>query len=245
MSLSADAVSIGPSSFNALRVIAADFFVPHWSLLTHDAYEQAEVASSQLAAREAVARMMESEVEYWEIDFSREQLQRVWQGFDARLHTDGGGLLAAKARKLAMALMPAESVVASADHLISTASRLASDEPFRTSVGYPQADAITLAAAIESSDAHPVELEDLYEGWKASRTEWDLRLMAQTPDFPESLATVMSSALSGNTSAALFDANLSVLIDNADERRAFIQRLQLVFHLAAPPDSQLTFPLAA
>lgn len=230
------------NSFYPLRFMSADFFVPYWKCFIPNPVDPAHVHKAQLAARASGDYSMANHEIYWNIDHSEKHALATWDLFDKLTGSISPEPLR-HIRTMAIQLAVSTEESASTDYVMNLMTRLSHDREFRSAVGCSDADADVIAAANENSTATLVDIDEVIDGWLASKTSWDLRLKAQTPDLEESVALIFAMAYGPRTALPRIQQNLRDLLETDAAYRSFIVRFERVFKRSLSETIMITFPV--
>jgi hypothetical protein len=230
-------------SYYPLRFMSSEFFLPYWKYFWSSEIDEKYVRIIQATARECVDYFMQGEDEYWLISFAEEDTIKTWQLFE-KLIRDLPEDIQRQVQSLCLQVAVSADESANVDYLLNLMTRLRLDVDFRHSVGYSDADATVLDAVYESTAEDAIDTYELQEKWLNSRDPWDEKLRSQTPDLPESVCIIFSTAYGPRTNLPLIQENLKLLLENESDYQSFISRLEASFDRSRSENVLVQFPMA-
>jgi hypothetical protein len=186
---------------------------------------------------------MQGEEEYWHISFAEEDALKTWQLFEHLTQSLPKDVLT-QVHSLCLQVAVSAEESTNVDYLLNLITRLRFNLEFRHEVGYSDADAAILEAVYESTAEDAIDTYELQAKWLRSRDPWDEKLRSQTPDLPESVCIIFSTAYGPRTNLPLIKENLRVLLESESDYQSFISRLEVSFNLSRSENVLVQFPIA-
>lgn len=230
-------------SYYPLRFLASTYFVRHWSLFADCLDYKEDLALVQRAARECVDILMGGEEIYWNVSFEFLFAYSVWSHFDKMI----SGLTPEKAEEVrifCIHLAASREAVDGAEFFMNVVNRLRLDREVRALIKYSDYDGALLDIAYEQPGSDYIDMQDVKDEFLNSSDEWDRKLMAQTPDLPESVWVIFAGAYEVAVGLARLRRNLQLLLPDRAAYMVFMKRLKIAFDQLMPVAAVIQFPKA-
>jgi len=239
-------ISMGKSdcSYDPLRFLSSDYFQKYWTVFIPDVLNDTNIQLVQEAARRAVDDFMYWETIYWNTSFDRKKSTRIWLNFAKSID------VLSEEKKEAVYDLCLQFVISkidkkSIDYTLELITSLCFDELFYKSVEYLDTDKAILNATYEYNVDKWIDNTtwwELEEEFLTSTSLWDIKLREQTPDLPESISVIFSSAYETRTVLPTIKRNLKLILTDNNSYNEFVARLKDVFQRSLSGTTGITFP---
>jgi hypothetical protein len=233
-------IPIKGDAYDPLRFMASDFFVSYWNYFAPLIPDQF-TSEIQKAARICVDHFMDQEEIFWLISFEEKYILKTWELFEKQISNLPRDVIELT-HHLSLQIMVPEEESNSADFFIGLINRLRFDYSYRKKMNYRDEDANILDAAYEYSADKLLDLGDIKDDWLDANSFWDKKLKSQTPDLPESIYVIFSTAYNPNSCLVQLHDNFHLLLNTMEIYNNFINRLEKVFIAELPNEAKIEFP---